>query len=277
MFSGKCTAERPFPDSIRNDGQTRGVARDRVYSGLGASPRRRQTFSLSSESTRMSDETRMRVLHAAGPIFAERGFEAATVRDICEAAGVNVASVNYHFGDKRQLYNETVQHARNLRTEQVPWRDLPPDADAQTQLFAFVHTMLSRMLGVNAQPWQTSLMMRELIDPTEDCRAMVEDFFRPRLDRLLEILEPVFPPDQPRHQRYQVAFSVIGQCLFYRVGNQMVEIVVPKSDRRRHYGLDTLAHHIAGFTLAALGTPYDPDRVTRALSPHEENHEATRT
>ncbi|HPZ83759.1 MAG TPA: TetR family transcriptional regulator, partial [Thermogutta sp.] len=57
------------------------------------------------------DDTKSRLLTAAGELFAERGFEGATARQICERAGVNLAAINYHFKSKEQLYIEAVKAA----------------------------------------------------------------------------------------------------------------------------------------------------------------------
>ena len=67
-----------------------------------------------------NDDTATRILDAAGPIFADKGFDRATVRDICQAAGVNLAGVNYYFRDKERLYIEAVKQAAKLRQSQVP-------------------------------------------------------------------------------------------------------------------------------------------------------------
>ena len=50
--------------------------------------------------------TRAAILDAAKELFAAKGFDAATVRDICTAAGANIALVSRYFGSKGELYAE---------------------------------------------------------------------------------------------------------------------------------------------------------------------------
>lgn len=59
---------------------------------------------------RSSAETRKRVIAAATKLFALRGIEAVSVRDITQAAGVNLAAINYHFGTKQALAGEVFKH-----------------------------------------------------------------------------------------------------------------------------------------------------------------------
>ncbi len=49
------------------------------------------------------------LLTVATRLFAERGYEGASVRAICNAAGANVNAVSYHFGGKSALYNQVIQ------------------------------------------------------------------------------------------------------------------------------------------------------------------------
>src|ERR1700736_611736 len=83
---------------------------------LQRTARRRKT----SGRTRVSsvpDPTREKLLEVAEHVFADRGYQAATIREICVRAGANVAAVNYHFGDKLGLYTEVLQ--QSIRAAQI--------------------------------------------------------------------------------------------------------------------------------------------------------------
>ncbi|MEO8495454.1 MAG: CerR family C-terminal domain-containing protein [Planctomycetota bacterium] len=213
------------------------------------------------------DGVREKILDAAGRVFAERGYKSATIRQICQAAEVNVAAVNYYFGDKEQLYLEAVKQAHVRLSAQFPLSPWPADAASATKLHGFVRGMLARMIGGKATPWEQQLMLREVLHPTRACRELVDEYFRPHLELLLEILSELLPDDAASHQRRQVAFSIIGQCLFYRIAGDIVAMMAAKDDEN-HFAIDRLAEHITGFSLAAIsGAPQSEDREYHALWP----------
>lgn len=201
------------------------------------------------------DDTRTRILAAAGPAFAEKGFRDTTVREICSAAEVNVASVNYHFGDKERLYIESVKsaHAQKMRRAEMPTWDSGTPASRKLQ--DFVLAFVERVTSHEADDWQHQLLMREMAAPSQACREMVEDSIRPEFQLLRGILCDLLPADVPMSddRLYQIIFSVIGQCLFYHVGGHVARMLVPAESWQQTFSSRRIADHITQFTLAALG------------------------
>ncbi len=198
------------------------------------------------------DEVRNRILLAAGPVFAEKGFAAATVREICGEAGVNVAAINYYFGDKERLYIETVQRAHRPDDEPEGIIEWPPGTPPRKKLEDFIRAMVTRMLGKRA-PWQRQLMLREILRPTVACRELVRTYIRARFGQLLEILDEILPQETPLHKRHQIALSIIGQGLHHHVAGEVVTMLVGDEQHAAHYHIEELAEHIAEFSAAALG------------------------
>lgn len=201
------------------------------------------------------DDTRARLLAAAGPVFAAQGFDRSTVREISRAAKVNVAAIGYHFGDKKGLYLEVVRDIRQRRECNFP---LPSDEALAPcdRLRERIRILLSRMLlEDDEQSWETQLLMREMQSPTEALNEMVEQSFRPMFEQLCEILSHLMVAPRPAADYQQLAFSVIGQCLYYRVAGSTVRILIPENVRAEHYGLESLAEHITRVTLAATQIP----------------------
>ncbi len=115
------------------------------------------------------DSTRDRIVEAAGVLFARRGFEATTIRDICQAAGANVAAVNYYFRDKERLYIEAVVRAHRWRLDRVQLPDWDANTPPREKLADFVLTFFRRVLGGPDDTWRTQLVMREIMNPSAAC------------------------------------------------------------------------------------------------------------
>lgn len=64
--------------------------------------------------------TRREILRAAGEAFAESGFAGATTRVVAARAGVNVATLHYHFGSKEGLYRAVLADAARGALPEVP-------------------------------------------------------------------------------------------------------------------------------------------------------------
>lgn len=200
-----------------------------------------------------SDQTCEQIIKAAGPVFAEKGYKAATVREICARAGVNVAAVNYYFGGKEQLYVETFKRAHPLDKAGIAMPDWPEGTAPETKLRDYIATLMKRLTGVESAPWQGHLMLREFLQPTPACWELLQEFFREDFALLQSVLDEMLPPDTPQHRREQVGFSIIGQCVHYRAGRKVIGFLVPEDRRKAHYQSQQLAQHIAEFSLAALG------------------------
>ena len=201
--------------------------------------------------TESNDDTRKRLLESAGEVFAEKGYQAATVREICRRAGANVAAVNYYFGGKDRLYFEAVD-AAHCAPDAHPTDRWPADASATERLRLFIAQMLGRVLDRSRPSWHVQLIMREMTTPTAACKELVEANVRPRVELLLAILDELVPDTMPAADRHLIAFSIVGQCLFYNGGNAVAELLVGQEEFRS-YDVERLADHITRFSLAAIG------------------------
>jgi len=197
------------------------------------------------------DDTRNRLLDAAGEIFAEKGFQAATVREICGQAGANLAAVNYHFGDKQTLYVETVRHAQCCGLQE-PSPGLFDEMTPEEKLREYIRRMLSRLFDPKRPAWHTRLLAHEMTEPCAACMEMIESYVRMNFDLLNRILAELLPPDSTATDCHLAAFSVIGQCLHFKIGRPVMELLV-ESEELKTYDVARLCDHIARFSLAAMG------------------------
>jgi AcrR family transcriptional regulator len=201
----------------------------------------------------MSDEaTRKRVLEAAGPLFAEKGFEATSVRDITDRIGVSPAAVNYHFRSKEDLYIETVRHAARSCIELTPLPTWPEGVPPEVRLRDFIRAYLNRLLGKDVPDWHRQLIMREVAQPRPGaCEVFVRDFVQPTFAVLRSILRDLTPSDLPDQRMLLLCGSIVGQCLHYHHARHIIPLVLGP-EKFTGFDIDRLTEHVYTFSLAAL-------------------------
>ncbi|HSI36968.1 MAG TPA: CerR family C-terminal domain-containing protein [Tepidisphaeraceae bacterium] len=205
--------------------------------------------------------TRDRLVEAAGEVFAELGFRAATIRDISTRAGANVAAVNYHFGDKQALYTAVLRYAHGCAIEKYPPdMGLPPTAAPAKRLEAFVRSFLLRLLDTGRPAWHARLMARELAEPTPALDVLVHEHIQPHFLGLMGIVRQLMgdksaaapaPGTPPAPALRAVCSSIVGQCLFYHFGAPITARLFPNQPHTAA-DVDVLAAHITRFSLAGI-------------------------
>ena len=200
----------------------------------------------------ITPETRRRLLEAAGEVFAERGFRAATIREICQRAGANVAAIHYHYGDKETLYTAVLKFWHGVAQQKYPPSvEDDPAAPAEQRLRVFVRTFMQRMLDAGRPAWHGQLIAREMVEPTNALKRLIDDVFQPQLETLTAIMRALLVGPVSRAQLRLCAWSIFGQCLFYRHSRVVIDRMQPeqKFDAEE---IERLADHITEFSLGAL-------------------------
>ncbi len=137
--------------------------------------------------------TRRAILDAAIGLFAEKGYRAATVRELCARAGVNGSAVNYHFGGKEKLYGEILRLlVEGLRAgAAVPEGGGAAGGAREEDLKRFV-TGYCRMLygGGRTAADLCRIFAREMASPSPFLDALTEQSLRPATLALTDFLRP---------------------------------------------------------------------------------------
>ena len=196
--------------------------------------------------------TRGSLLDAAGAVFSEVGFRAATIREISRRAGANVAAVNYHFGDKDGLYAEVWRYSYHCALKKYPVRyGARADSSPPELLGAYVRSFLLRIFDQGRHAWFGKLISREMIEPTRALDRIVDEEIRPQLQYLGGIIAQLLGAD-PRSEAVQrTSLSVVSQCVFYHHCQPAIRRLQPKRkfDAKE---IAAIADHITCFSIAAL-------------------------
>jgi AcrR family transcriptional regulator len=196
--------------------------------------------------------TRERLLEAAGQVIAEKGYHAATVREICQRAGANVAAVNYHFGDKERLYTAVLRHVLEHALKKHPvdrarLMTKPP----RERLREFVRAFLVRRLDTERPAWHRRIMAVEVGEPSKTLQKLMRKMVRQNMSFFRELVGELIGGRADEQTVELCIASVMGQCVYYSVTQHLIPRVY-KRIRLTPSGIRRIADHIAEFSLGGV-------------------------
>jgi AcrR family transcriptional regulator len=174
--------------------------------------------------TRPSDITRERILKAAERLFAERGYDATSIRAIVAKARVNQAAINYHFDGKDGLYREVLRVAfRALTEQQLDHADEMKAMSREAALAEFVRRQLRPLLGRDEYSRHMRILNWETVRPTAVFRKLLSEEAAPFMGLAVELVRR-FQPEADQRTLTAAAVWLVGQCsVFLRNREQLAD------------------------------------------------------
>ena len=149
---------------------------------------------------RKAEETRERILGAAEALFAKRGFDGVTVRQIMSEAGADVALAYYHFKSKRDLFDAvllrrvgTLNDLRLKALEQVEQRHADDRPSVEEIIAAFTDPLLE-VLEDDPDEWRDYMaLIAQINNSPEWGGELMTRYFDPLVSRFLDALRLALP------------------------------------------------------------------------------------
>ena len=173
-------------------------------------------------------DTRERLLDAAEQIFAERGFEGASMRAVTQAAGASVSAANYHFGSKEALLRETLlrrvgplNERRLARLDALEEKAGGRPLEIETIVEAFLRPVFEEhVASVDATNRFRQVAARIYSDPPGVVATMKRELFGPIVTRFVGALSAALP--EKSREEIELGFQLTVGVMVHVISGHLV-------------------------------------------------------
>jgi len=197
-----------------------------------------------------------RILDEAEALFAQKGYHAVTIREIIKAARCNLAAVNYHFGNKENLYLEVFRarwapRARRIEEAAEKAFSTKGETSPTAIIEALARAFLEGPLTDEERQLHFQLMTREMAQPSVALDMVADQIMRPFIKKLTGVLRPLLPGDLGEERLILCIVSVIAMVIHFNFARVAVTRITghdyDPGFRAR------LVEHIIDFSVKGLG------------------------
>ncbi len=173
--------------------------------------------------------TRERLLAVATEVFAEKGFSAATTREICDRAHSNLAAIHYHFGDKRELYRQVILAPLQMFANLVEGFD-QAQGDFTAKMKLLYRGILTPLFSPEPEfSHHLKIHFRELAEPTFEPKEIMDLAMIPFCDRLRALLREELGPKASDDDLVRLSVTLLGMGFGLFDSMQCIRMIAPSA------------------------------------------------
>ena len=206
-------------------------------------------------------EARNRLLLAALPLFASKGFAKTSTREIAAAAGVNLAAISYYFGDKAGLYRAVYNDPLDCGAQGYA-HFVAPELALRDALGLYLQGFTEPLKQGELAQQLMQLHFREMLEPTGLWQEHIQTQIAPMHQGLLEVLARALQLPQADDDLHRLAFSITALGVQMFVGADITRAIRPGlADDAA--AIDTTHRRLTDFALAMV----EDERQRRHAAP----------
>ncbi|WP_198654911.1 TetR/AcrR family transcriptional regulator [Albibacillus kandeliae] len=192
--------------------------------------------------------TRARILQVSGEMFAAAGLADTSNKDIAARAGVNPATLNFHFVNRAGLYQAVLAEAHRRIADRTDLeRIVGSDRSARERL----RDLLGFLIGGAARKldWPIILLGREVLAPTSHFATLQEEEILPKLQIVLPLLGEIsgLPADDPA--LFRCLPSIAAPCAFVALVGRGE---TPMAERLGHAPTEEIVDQMLAYAVGGL-------------------------
>lgn len=166
------------------------------------------------------NRTKQKILDAAEALFGARGFDAVSLRDITEAAGVTLALASYHFGTKDRLFEAVVSRRADVlcKLRRARLADLTAPSAPRDILNAFMSPLFEQIKTGKNEGWAAYLRVLARLGEDERWLDLLGQYFDDVAREFIAALRQSCPHTDA--ERLERAFLMMIQLMLVTVSRQ---------------------------------------------------------
>lgn len=165
--------------------------------------------------------TKSQILEAAGAVFAEKGFDRTTGKEIAERAGTNSAAVNYYYGGIDGLYAEVLVAAHHRLVTYDALRALAEaPGDPADKLRMIIRMVVTTVTGPAS--WPLRVLSREVLSPSPAFAVLREREILPKKRIVTGIIGDILGLPHDHDAVARCALSIVSPFVVMLVGDRAV-------------------------------------------------------